>query len=187
MHHTLNGIMAAMMECTKCKAGWIWAKAKNKGPSYRCSETKYNSSISTCRTKRSRFWHACKVYHHWTTPKRKAKQRKHHRNTQKAWELLNKNTRNSTSEKTSESTNIILFIFSVQLAFTRKCISISKIREIEYNQRRIWNFCSVWDGVICDNSLQLQAVNYFIENSVLDAVGGPASAYNNVRFINEVK
>ena len=52
-------------------------------------------------------------------------------------ELLNKNTRNSTSERTSESTNIILFIFSVQLAFTRKCISISKIREIECNQRCI--------------------------------------------------
>ena len=38
-----------------------------------------NSSKSTFCTKRSRVQHWRKVYCHWTTPKHKAKQRKHHR------------------------------------------------------------------------------------------------------------
>ena len=40
------------------------------------------------------------------------------------------------------------------------------------HQRQIENVCNISDGALCDNSLQLKAVNFCYKNSILDTSRG---------------
>ena len=91
---------------------------------------------------------------------------KNHENTQK--KLLDNKTGISTSEKTwpwNDLTNIILRIFSVQLDFTPRCISISKVKNLE---SRTSAASEMKFFVIIFYSFK--PLTIFIENSVLEAV-----------------
>ena len=131
------------MECTKCKLQYV-GKAQTKLNlriiNHRKDVMKLNAIPRSTFTKRTRFQHWLKVHNHWKTPKHEAKQRKHHRITQKAWKRLDKKTRNSPSERLNHELNWQISsnaFFSVHLDFIPKCISLSQVSEIESSQRCI--------------------------------------------------
>ena len=71
----------------------------------------------------------------------------------------------------------VMHFFSIYLEFTTKWISVSKVKEIENSQKCIYNFYCVWDGVLCDNNLQLQVFNYFHRELCLRCYWVPGSAF----------
>ena len=71
----------------------------------------------------------------------------------------------------------VMHFFPIYLEFTTKWISVSKVKEIENSQKCIYNFYCVWDGVLCDNNLQLQVFNYFHRELCLRCYWVPGSAF----------